>query len=169
MNPHLEKCLAIVSEATRNGGAECGVRADPNRWSVTEIVEHLARAYSGTAKGFERCLEKGASLASVGTFAQNVRQFVVIELGYFPEGREAPKHILPTGALDLTAVLDAVKRDLARLDESAVRTRDALGAGKMLDHPVLGPMSIDQWLKFHVVHSRHHAKQIRERRAPHNH
>ena len=165
MNPHLESCLTIVLEATSGGGPECGVRRDPARWSVAEIVEHLTRAYSGTAKGFERCLEKGASLASPSTFAQRARQFVVIELGYFPEGREAPKQILPTGELDLAAVLNAVRRDLARLDEAAALTRQRLGAGKMLDHPILGAMTVDQWLKFHVVHSRHHAKQIRERRA----
>jgi len=165
MNPHLERCLAIVVEATTGGGAECGVRRDPTRWSVVEIVEHLTRAYSGTAKGFERCMEQGKSLAGAPTLAQGVRQFVVIDLGYFPQGREAPKHILPTGTLDLPTVLDAVRRDLARLDEAAVRTRQALGTGKMLDHPILGPMTIDQWLKFHVVHSRHHAKQIRARRA----
>lgn len=165
MNPHLESCLAIVVAATKGGGVECGVRTDPARWSVAEIVEHLTRAFSGTAKGFERCIEKGAPLAGAATLAQAVRQFVVIDLGYFPQGREAPKHILPTGALDLPTALDAVRRDLARLDEAAVRTRQALGTGKMLDHPILGPMTIDQWLKFHVVHSRHHAKQIRERRG----
>jgi Protein of unknown function (DUF1569) len=165
MSPHLENCLTIVFDATKGGGAECAVRTDPKRWSVAEIVEHLTRAYSGTAKGFERCLEKGASLAGAATLAQRVRQFLVIDLGYFPQGREAPKHIIPTGALDLTAVLDAVRRDLARLDDAATRTREAIGTGKMLDHPILGPLSIDQWLKFHVVHSRHHAKQIRERRA----
>jgi hypothetical protein len=164
MNRHLEHCLAIVVEATKGGGAECGVRTDPLRWSVTEIVEHLTRAYSGTAKGFERCLEGNKSLAGAATIAQGVRQFVVIELGYFPEGREAPKHILPTGTLDLPTVLDAVRRDLDRLDDAAARTRQALGTGKMLDHPILGPMTIDQWLKFHVVHSRHHARQIQERR-----
>ena len=34
----------------------------------------------------------------------------------------------------------------------------------MLDHPILGALTVDQWLKFHVVHTRHHAKQIA--RAP---
>ena len=165
MHPHLETCLAIVFDATSGGGAECEVRSAPQRWSVAEIVEHLTRAYSGTAKGFERCLEKNASLASPTTVAQGLRQFAVIHLGYFPQGREAPKHIVPTGQLNISAVLDAVRRDLARLDRSAAEARRVLGKGKMLDHPILGPLTVDQWLKFHVVHSRHHARQIRERRA----
>ena len=165
MNAHLEKCLAIVLDATHGAGDESTARRDPKEWSVVEIVEHLTRAYSGTAKGFERCLEKGAPLASATSFKQRVQQFALINLGHFPEGRQAPKHILPTGELDLSAVLDAVRRDLARLDDSAIRTRQALGGGKVLDHPILGALTVDQWLKFHVVHTAHHARQIRERRA----
>jgi hypothetical protein len=141
------------------------VRRHPAKWSVVEIVEHLTRAYSGTAKGFERCLEKGAPLATAATLTQSLQQFALLNLGYFPEGRQAPKFIIPTGELDLGAVLDAVRRDLARLDESAGKTRQALGSGKMLDHPILGALTVEQWLKFHVVHTRHHARQIRERRS----
>ena len=165
MTPHLERCLAIVLDATRGAAGESKVRRDPKQWSVVEIVEHLTRAYSGTAKGFERCLEKGVSLASDTSLKQRVQQFALMHLGYFPAGRQAPKHILPTGELDLGAVIDAVRRDLARLDDASIRTRQTLGGGKVLDHPFLGALSVDQWLKFHVVHTAHHARQIRERRA----
>jgi hypothetical protein len=164
MHPHLEQCLAIVIDATRGVGDESRVRRDPKQWSVAEIVEHLARAYSGTAKGFERCVEKGAALATASSVRQKLQQFGLINLGYFPRGREAPKHIIPSGELDLGAVLDAVRRDLARLDTAATRARAALGTGKMLDHPILGALTVDQWLKFHVVHTQHHATQIQQRR-----
>jgi hypothetical protein len=164
MNPHLETCLSIVLDATRGAGDESMVRREPNQWSVAEIVEHLTRAYSGTAKGFERCLEKGAPLVSATSIKQRLSQFALIKLGYFPKGRQAPKHIIPTGQVDLGALLDAVRRDLTRLDESAARARQALGTGRMLDHPILGALSVDQWLKFHAVHTSHHAGQIRARR-----
>ena len=164
MHPHLERCLSIVLDVTKDAGPSAGTRRDPAKWSVAEIVEHLTRTYSGTAKGFERCLEKGAPLATSTSFKQRLRQLALINLGIFPEGRQAPKHVLPTGQLDLGALLDAVRRDLSRLDESARKTKAALGAGKMIDHPILGALSVDQWLKFHVVHTGHHAKQIVQRR-----
>ena len=164
MHPHLAGCLALVLDATRDGGAECSTRGDPNKWSVAEIVEHLQRAYLGTAKGFERCLEKGAPIATAPSLKQRLQGFAVVRLGYFPVGREAPKHVIPTGALDLHAVVDAVRRDLARLDTAAVRTREQFGSARVVDHPILGAFSVDQWLKFHLVHTRHHEKQIRARR-----
>ena len=164
MHPHLERCLAVVMEVTRGAGDDVRLRRDPAKWSPVEIVEHLTRSYSGTAKGFERCVEKGAPLATATTIKQRLQQFALIKLGYFPEGRQAPKHIIPTGDLDHHAVLEAVGRDLARLDDAAIKARQALGSGKMLDHPILGALTIDQWLKFHVVHTQHHARQIAARR-----
>ena len=164
MQPELRQCLALIENATRGGGAECATRRDPNRWSVCEVIEHLQRAYLGTAKGFERCLEKGVPIATAPTVKQQLQGFALLKLGYFPEGRQAPKHVIPTGALDLGAVLDATRRDLDRLDAAAVRTREQFGTAKVVDHPILGAFSVDQWLKFHLIHTRHHEKQIRARR-----
>jgi hypothetical protein len=132
---------------------------------VAEVVEHLQRAYLGNAKGFERCLEKGQSIATPRTLKQALQGFVVVTMGYFPEGRQAPKHVIPTGELDLAAVMAAVARDLDRLDAAATKMRERFGgSARVLDHPVLGAFSVDQWLKFHLIHTRHHAKQIRARR-----
>lgn len=164
MNQHLQRCQAIISDVTNGAGDESRTRRDPAKWSVAEIVEHLTRAYSGTAKGFERCLEKGAPQASRVSLKNHIRQFTLLTLGYFPEGRTAPKHIVPTGELDLQALLAAVARDLARLDDAATKVRGAFGRSKVLDHPIIGALTVDQWLKFHEVHTEHHAKQIRARR-----
>ena len=154
----------MLTDATRGGGSECSVRIDPKRWSVAEVVEHLQRAYLGTAKGFERCLEKQAPIATGQTFKQRVASFVLIHLGHFPAGREAPKHVIPTGELDLQTVMDATRRDLERLDAAAINARARFGGVKLVDHPILGAFTVDQWLKFHLVHTRHHEKHIRARR-----
>jgi hypothetical protein len=31
---------------------------------------------------------------------------------------------------------------------------------KLLDHPILGPLTATQWRKFHLLHGLHHQKQI---------
>lgn len=164
MHPHLKQCLAILENATRGAGPESAVRRHPEQWSAVEVVEHLQRAYSGTAKGLERCLENGAPLATGQTFTQKVVSFVLIDLGYFPPGRQAPKQVIPAGDADLNTVLAAVRRDLGRLDAAAAKAREKFGRAKVVDHPVLGAFTVDQWLKFHLVHTRHHEKHIRERR-----
>jgi hypothetical protein len=164
VHPHLDQCRAILENATQGGGAECSIRSDPKHWSVAEIVEHLQRAYLGTAKGFERCLEKGAPIATGQTLKQTIASLALINLGYFPAGRQAPKHIIPTGELDLRAVLEASRRDLERLDAAALKARAQFGGVKLVDHPILGAFTVGEWLKFHLVHTRHHEKHIRARR-----
>ena len=164
MHPHLQRCREIIENATRGGGVECATRRHPDQWSVAEIVEHLQRAYLGTAKGFERCLEKDAPIVTTATLTQKLQSFALLNLGYFPEGRQAPKHVIPTGELDLGAVLAAACRDLERLDAASVSARDRFGGAKVVDHPILGAFSVDQWVKFHLVHTQHHEKQIRARR-----
>lgn len=164
MDPHLQSCLDVILDATSGITPEAAARRTGDRWSVVEIVEHLQRTYSGTAKGFERCLEQNAPLATAATFKQTLQAFVLINLGYFPEGRKAPRHVVPTGAIALPDVIAVVKKDLARLDEVAGRARQAFGRAKVLDHPVIGALTVDQWTRFHVVHTRHHEKQIRARR-----
>ena len=164
MHPHLAACWTILESSTQGAGPEASVRKDPAKWSVAEVVEHLQRAYSGTAKGFERCLEKQAPLATGQTAQQKFASFVLINLGYFPPGRQAPKHVLPTGEIDLRTLLDAVRRDLARLDAAAITAREQFGRVKLLDHPRLGALTVDEWMKFHLIHTRHHEKHIRARR-----
>jgi hypothetical protein len=164
MNSHLQSCLEVILDATTGVTAEAAARRAGDRWSPVEIVEHLQKAYSGTAKGLERCLEKGAPLATPATFRQSLIAFMLIDLGYFPEGRQAPKHVVPTGAVALPDVIEGVRNDLARLDEAAGKARQMFGSAKVLDHPILGALSVDQWLRFHLVHTKHHEKQIRARR-----
>ena len=127
-------------------------------------ITQLAPASQTTSRPSRK--GKNASLATGASLRQRIASFVLLHLGYFPEGRQAPKHVMPTGEVDLTALVDAVRRDLARLDAAAVKARERFGGAKVLDHPILGAMTVEEWLKFHLVHTRHHEKQIRTRLRP---
>ncbi len=164
MNTHLQSCLDSIVGATTGVSPEAAIKRTGDRWSPAEIVEHLQKSYSGTAKGFERWLEKNTPLATHQTMKQSLQTFAVINLGYFPEGRKAPRQVIPTGTIPLPELLEGVKRDLAWLDDAAARTARAFGGVRVLDHPILGAFTVDQWLRFHLIHTRHHEKQIRARR-----
>ncbi len=101
----------------------------------------------------DRCLEKGTPLATRASITQTLQACALINLGYFP-----------TGTIALPDVLEEVKKDLAWLDTAAARAGQTFGSVKVMDHPVLGALTVDQWLRFHLVHTKHHEKQIRARR-----
>ncbi len=137
------------------------------KWCAAEVLEHLYLTYTGTVKGFERVLEAGNALAARATLKQRWQTFVVLRFNYLPEGRKAPTPTMPRG-LPLEKVQAEMGLKLHAMDEIMVRCEDRFGDGKLLDHPILGPLTAAQWRKFHLIHGRHHAKQIwrlREQKA----
>jgi hypothetical protein len=55
---------------------------------------------------------------------------------------------------------------IAEMDKLIGECEERFGSGrKLLDHPILGPLTGAQWRKFHLVHGRHHLKQIRALRV----
>jgi hypothetical protein len=130
-----------------------------DKWCAAEVLEHLYLSYTGTVKGFERVLEAGKPLVARASMRHRLRVVVVLGLNHLPEGRKAPKHTVPRG-LPPEKVKTEVSLKIAAMDEIIARCEARLGRGKLLDHPILGPLTAGQWRKFHLIHGRHHAKQI---------
>jgi hypothetical protein len=105
-------------------------------------------------------MTKGQPAARRADLPSVLRTFVVVECGYLPTGTKAPKMTMPVGADPATALsvaVDRLRQMDAALDEAAAK----FGPGvKLMDHPILGPLSIRQWRRFHWIHTRHHARQI---------
>lgn len=164
MNRDLEACRSIIDAAIAGLDDAQGALRVEGRWSIAEIVEHLDRTYTGTSKGLARCLEAGATRATTPTLRGRLRRFVVVTVGWFPSGIEAPRHVVPSGEALLSVVGVQARQHLAEMDEVLSRAAARFGSQPVLDHPILGPFSIADWARFHRVHTRHHGAQIRERR-----
>jgi hypothetical protein len=155
----------IRREAERLTGALS--RADwhhalPGKWSCAQIFEHLLLSYLATTKGTQKAMELGKPLGSKPTLRDRISTFYVAQLGRLPSGRKAPEHATPKdGGLeslrrfnDALVAMDATLGDAEKRFGSKVR---------LLDHPILGPLTASQWRRFHRTHARHHMKQVAER------
>ncbi len=165
MSSHLDRLQQELESALLGATAASLGQARAGKWSTAQILEHLFLTYKNTAKGLTKCLEKGSPLATRATTTQRFATLLLLKTGYFPPGRKAPERTIPDGmpAEEVRqAVFAEIRAMAARLDECE---RKFGAATKLLDHPVLGPFTAEQWRKFHWVHGRHHAKQIRERMA----
>jgi hypothetical protein len=136
----------------------------PGKWCTAEVLEHLYLTYTGTIKGFERMMEAGKPIVTSPTLKQRVGNVLVLGFSYLPSGREAPKMSRPKG-LPQEKVRAEIVAKIAEMDEFLSRCEEKMGRGKLLDHPILGPLTAAEWKKFHGVHGRHHLKQIRKLRA----
>jgi hypothetical protein len=164
MGPHLQRLQEKIASAVAGLSAEQMSWHPPEKWCAAEVLEHLYLTYTATTKGFERVAEAGKALASPANFKQRVSAVVVLGFGYLPTGREAPPVARPRG-VPQAKVLAEMGPEIARMDDVIGRCEEKIGhAKKLLDHPVLGPLTGAQWRKFHLVHGLHHVKQIRRLR-----
>jgi hypothetical protein len=166
MDPYLERLKETVASAVQGMSQEDLARHAEGKWSVAEILEHLYLSYTGTTKGFQRCLEAGKPLATSSSLKQRVAVFYVLNCESLPSGRKAPKNTQPRG-LPLDKIVADVGQQIVAMDEAITKSEEHYGKRtKLVDHPILGPLTARQWCKFHWIHGWHHVKQILKMREP---
>jgi len=159
MDPHLKMLQEDLAAVIAGLTAEQLHKHPPGKWCAAEVLEHLYLTYTGTTKGFSRVLESQKATTTPATWIQRRNLLVVLGFGYLPSGREAPSFSRPRG-LPKEKVVAEIMEKISEMDEMITSCEKKLGGGKLLDHPILGPLTGAQWRKFHLVHGRHHMKQI---------
>lgn len=162
MDSYLQTLHDEVHEAIRELDAASLSRHREGKWSAGEVLEHLYLTYQGTTKSLERCQQQGKPSARAVTGQDRVRTAIVIGFGYLPTGRKSPERAVPKG-MAVEEVVREIGLQIAAMDEALAKCEARFGKKtRLFDHPNLGPLTAKQWRKFHLVHGRHHVKQLRE-------
>lgn len=160
LSPELEFVRRETENVTRSISADDWLRAPAGKWNSLQILEHLVLSYTGTTKGLLRTMQTGEPQRGKPTLPQRVRRLYVLGMGRFPSGVEAPKQTAPCDGLgndpmrrfnDALVAMDATLADAEK--RFGVNTR-------VLNHPVLGPLTAQAWRRFHRIHGSHHLKQV---------
>ncbi len=163
MSPELEFVRRETERATRGVPPDAWLRAPQGKWNSLQILEHLVLSYTSTTKGLLRTMEAGQPQGGKPDLRQRMRSLYVLGIGRFPSGIESPKHTTPRDSLGddpLRRFHDA----LVAMDATLTDSEKRFGArSRVLNHPVLGPLTAQAWRRFHQVHGRHHLKQVTER------
>jgi uncharacterized protein DUF1569 len=143
-----------------------------NKWSIQQIIEHLLLTYSSTETGINLRLAKRTPTRAQSTLRQRIFQYAVTYCGYFPTGRVAPPFVTPpptTHPLSGDDLTQATAEHLAHLDLIFAEAETLFGtSSQFATHAVLGPLNINQWRMFQLVHGRHHLKEVGAIRKAHN-
>jgi hypothetical protein len=152
----LQKALQTVTQGMSDKQLQW---CPAGKWSVAEVLEHLYLTYTGTIKGLNRLLAGAKPLALAPSMKHRLQTFVVLGLNYLPSGRKAPPQTVPKGLPTERVTMEMLAKILA-MDKILQECERRFGAGPLLDHPFLGPLTAKQWCRFHLIHGRHHVKQI---------
>jgi hypothetical protein len=145
----------------------------PDCWSIQQIVEHLLLTYKSTENALNVRLVKGTPTRAKASLVQQIQQYAVMRIGYFPTGRKAPLPVTPPSptAYPLSGedLIHSVTKQLASLDTVCHESERVFSrTTPFATHEVLGPLHVDHWRRFQLVHGRHHIKEIIAIRRSHN-
>jgi len=172
MHPHLTEVFARLEDSrARLRTAVDGVpsslrqtRPAPGRWSVAEVLEHLALVNRFFAQRITDAIEeaRAAGLGPESRARETLPADVSERMADRGDPRDAREAMMPTGVIDAAAAWDDL--DVAR---GAVRTAVSGGDGLALgsvkaDHRLFGSLTIYQWVELTAAHEVRHADQIRE-------
>ena len=163
MHPDTEQTLRAIEQAVAGMSPGHLAEGPPGKWTSEQILEHLDLAFAGTQTAMRRTLEKGRPPARPG-WRQRVAKWLIVDLGWFPSGFQAPEFVVPRGG-QATTVLADIRRHLAEMDGAIAAWERDQGPQARFKHPRLGPLTGRQWRTFHLVHTRHHMKQIARLRS----
>ena len=110
------------------------------RWSLGSICDHLARSVNLSLDP-----EQPNGPASR---EQAVYRRLFFRANAFPEGQTPPLAVqMPATDADMVVAAESLRDALARLQAHQ---------GAFASHPMLGPLTRDEWLLFHCRHAAHH-------------
>jgi DinB superfamily len=160
MDPRLHKLKQSLESAVEGMSSQQWSWHPPGKWCAAEVLEHLYLTYTGTIRGFERVMTSGKPLGSRPSVRDRVKTLVVVGFGHMPAGVKAPAVAVPKG-LPAEKVREEFGAKIVEMDAIIARCEARFGGRvHVLDHPILGPLTAPQWRKLHVVHGRHHHKQL---------
>ena len=163
---HLDANRVVLRAAVDSVAPELReARPSPERWSVAEVLEHLARVESSRARLLGAKLSEANAAGRLRPATDTTPIAGSLDHDRVVDRRRAVtagERVQPRGEMDSATAL-------AALDSSREAVRELLATLDGLDlaeftmpHPALGPINGYQWFLFLGSHEARHAGQIRE-------
>jgi hypothetical protein len=154
----------VLAEADTLTDAQWAFKAAPDRWSVGEVVEHLALAESFLFDIHQKIVAGPAATPEQLAKAKGQDDVVMKVIADRTKKVQAPEPLQPATRMGERAQVMAAFRDRrATTLAYAEKTTNDL-RGRVADSPI-GPLDAYQWLLFVGAHTERHLAQLREVKA----
>jgi len=159
---YLTQTRDALIEATKGlSEAQWKFKADPDCWSIAEVVEHLALIEDMVLGILAKIGDAPAGPADRDP--KQVDAFILAKMPDRSEKAQAPPQATPTARWTPAATLEHFRESRARTATIARSTTDL--RGHVIPHPAFGPLDGYEWVLAVAAHSERHTKQILEVKA----
>jgi hypothetical protein len=135
----------------------------PGKWTSAQIVEHLALGLNLSAATFQARRNHAPMSRRPRTPAEQIATFFIFGLRWFPPRRKAPERTTPAVQISRASAEAHFLAGIEAWDQVDRALLPARRADLFVKHPRMGDLTVEEWMRFHVIHARHHARQIRRR------
>jgi hypothetical protein len=172
VHPHLASVLAALDDSRRAleqaaeavDPAKRAVRPAPERWSLSEVLEHLSLAEASFTGWITTGLDnaRAGGLGPEAAERSSLPEAVRARLADRVNRRVAPDRVQPKGEMSAEDAWNAFVEVERRLKEVLIAADGLALNDVIVEHPSLGPFNIYQWVELLAAHRRRHVEQVRE-------
>lgn len=137
------------------------VLPDGEKWTIAQILEHVAMVDESTVKICAKLLKKAQDAGQMSDGQ------VVISDDFLQKGAEiatmkvdAPSFVQPSAGKSVAESLAKLDETAARLDEMRSLFESVRGSDFKFPHPFFGEITAQEWLALKGGHEMRHIKQI---------
>lgn len=152
-----ERLRSLVSNLTEDQASLCDSSQD--RWSVAEIVEHIAIVEAGITGLCGKLLSRASETPGDGRIKLSDAFLEGGEKSY-TEKWQAPERVRPTGTKSIAESLEAMADTRDKLEELRPLFETVI-CDATFPHPYLGELTAAEWLCLIGGHEARHMRQIR--------
>jgi hypothetical protein len=149
--------LEIVAAAERSAATWTTPRA-PGKWSPSQVMEHVTRGLEEATN----VVSGAPTMPMPPAFLRPLLRLFffkrILKKGVFPTGFKAHKTMNPTSGPATPA--EARVRVEGALDRFDQECRRRVASGKHVVSTGFGTVSVEDFVRFSALHTRHHCKQI---------
>lgn len=134
-------------------------RAPAGKWSIAQILSHLAIGIDLVGVAFEKRFDKN-DMRRRATPRQALLRHVMLGVGKFPTSVESPALACPPDRPEPEQVTAEFRIGVERLGRLVDQLPEGGQTEIFVAHPFLGDLNLPEWVRFHYIHCRHHSTQI---------
>ena len=152
---------ALVNEVRGLSESQLTFQPSPGKWSIGEILDHLALAEQSIARVASRILQQAAGRGLIGEPGSMEALSYTIDLETYNQPAAAPESVRPLPERSLELLLAALQESRERLLEVSSRADGRVIGNVTIRHFQLGELHFYQWLALEAAHETKHLAQIR--------
>ncbi len=153
---------ALLDEVGELSEAQLVFQPAPGRWSIGEILDHLALAEQSIARVVSKILQQAAGRGLIAEPGNMDPPDSRIDLAVYNQLVAAPESVRPAPERPLARLLGDLQESRQRLLEVTRRADGRVVGGVTIRHFQLGELHFYQWVALEAAHETKHLAQVRQ-------